>query len=109
MRSRFLPASCDRSAVGSPHERRPIRSFVHRSPHLDLMRAKVSSGRHVPFDPTRRRGQPQRAAGHGGLHAAACGRHKGSSVHTDLISRAVWDEPQFQPLWFAVNTFHGNI
>lgn len=69
----------------------------------------MSSGRHVPSDPTRRRGQPQSAAGHGGLRTAACGRHKGSSVHAGLISWAVWDEPQFQPLRFAVNTFHGNI
>lgn len=69
----------------------------------------MSSGRHVPFDPTRRQSQPQSVAGHGGLHTAACGRHKGSSVHAGLISWAVWDEPQFQPLWFAVNTFHGNI
>lgn len=87
MPSRFLPASCDRSAVALQKKTNPL--LRPSLAHLDSIRAKVSSGRRVPFDPARCRGQPQSAAGHGGLHTAACGRHKGSSVHAGLISWAV--------------------
>lgn len=70
----ILWSLCGRSPCG----RRQIRSFVHRSPHLDVIRAKVSSGRRVPFDTTRRRGRPQSAAGHGALPTAAAVVTKGA-------------------------------